>query len=156
GRPPRTATEMMEWLRRLGDLTPEELEGPRAEFLQELRAGGRAGLIQVPGGRQPDRWILAEGKSPYEAAVGPPPHQEDPRAAGEKILRQFLASHALVGLEDVLERYPFDARWAQEQLEAWSQAGRAVVVPSTDTSTPVRWSEPGNLDQVERASLTML
>src|SRR5262249_49552361 len=28
GHPPRSATEMTEWLRRLGDLTPDELEGP--------------------------------------------------------------------------------------------------------------------------------
>src|SRR5207247_1184307 len=30
GQPPRTATEMAEWLRRLGDLAPDDLEGPMA------------------------------------------------------------------------------------------------------------------------------
>ncbi len=39
GQPPRTATEMAEWLRRLGDLTPEDLEGPMAAFLEQLRSG---------------------------------------------------------------------------------------------------------------------
>ncbi len=40
GRPPRTADEMAEHLRLLGDLTPSELSGPMEAFLAELR--GRA------------------------------------------------------------------------------------------------------------------
>ena len=44
GQPPRSATEAAEWLRRLGDLSPSELEGPMAAFLQELETDGRAGV----------------------------------------------------------------------------------------------------------------
>ena len=49
GQPPRSATEMAEWLRRLGDLSPAELEGPMAAFLQELEADGRARTDRVAG-----------------------------------------------------------------------------------------------------------
>ena len=41
GQPPRSATEAAEWLRRLGDLSPSELEGPMALFLHELESDGR-------------------------------------------------------------------------------------------------------------------
>ena len=55
GQPPRSATEMAEWLRRLGDLTPDELEGPMAAFLEQLEAEGRACRLELPSGerRQP-------------------------------------------------------------------------------------------------------
>src|SRR5262249_9534480 len=48
GQPPRSATEMAEWLRRLGDLTPEELEGPMAVFLEQLQTEGRACRLELP------------------------------------------------------------------------------------------------------------
>src|SRR5262249_21306173 len=38
GQPPRSTTEMAEWLRRLGDLAAGDLEGPMAAFLEELEA----------------------------------------------------------------------------------------------------------------------
>ena len=68
GLPPRTATEMAEWLRRLGDLTAAELEGPMAVFLEELRADGRALLIELPRCREPRRWIAAEDEALYRDA----------------------------------------------------------------------------------------
>ncbi len=68
GRPPRTAEEMAEHLRRLGDLTAAELAGPMAAFLAELQASGRAVTIELPGTIDPLRWILAEDVSLYRAA----------------------------------------------------------------------------------------
>src|SRR5262249_15227893 len=53
GQPPRSATEMAEWLRRLGDLTPEELEGPMAVFLEQLEREGRACRLELPQGERP-------------------------------------------------------------------------------------------------------
>src|SRR6185312_6222505 len=52
GQPPRTATEMAEWLRRLGDLAPEELEGPMAAFLEQLQSEGRACRLELPIGER--------------------------------------------------------------------------------------------------------
>ncbi|MBV9123925.1 MAG: DEAD/DEAH box helicase, partial [Planctomycetes bacterium] len=46
---PRTATEMAERLRRLGDLSASELEGPMAAFLEKLEADGRAKRLSLPG-----------------------------------------------------------------------------------------------------------
>ena len=48
GRPPRTADEMAEHLRLLGDLTQSELTGPMEAFLAELHRRGRALLIELP------------------------------------------------------------------------------------------------------------
>ncbi len=155
GQPPRTAAEMAEWLRRLGDLTPAELEGPMAGFLHELEADGRARRLQLPRTREPERWVLAEEEALYQQAFGlaaaePGRVQE----AAEAILSRFLETHALVGLRDVLDRYPFEADWAKSRLEEWARQGRLVTV-ALDLE-PLQWSAPANFEQVQRGTLAIL
>lgn len=167
GQPPRSTAEMAEWLRRLGDLAASDLEGPMAAFLVELEADGRAVRLTLPGGEQPERWILAEDRGLYEEAFGlagsPLTRCEgeglrvrgETEAAAEHILTRFLTTHALVGLSDVLRRYPFEAAWVERKLEEWSSSGRLVVVPRGELE-PLQWSAPENLEQVERGSLALL
>jgi ATP-dependent Lhr-like helicase len=167
GQPPRTVTEMAEWLRRLGDLAPGDLEGPMAAFLEELEADGRAKRLHLPRCRESQRWVLAEEEERYHQAFGQwslaggqwslvREPGEDAQAAAEAILARFLETHALVGLRDVLERYPFEPAWAQRRLEEWAQAGRVVAVPAAADTEPVRWSAPANWEQVQRGTLALL
>jgi ATP-dependent Lhr-like helicase len=161
GQPPRSVSEMAEWLRRLGDLTAAELEGPMAAFLTELEADGRATRLVLPAGREPERWVLTEGASTYRHAFGleaiEPAEQ---RTAAETVLARFLATHALVGLADVLARYPFDATWARRVLEEWARSGRLVSVKASVETVPVpepeRFAAPEIWEQVQRSSLAML
>jgi ATP-dependent Lhr-like helicase len=152
GMPPRTATEMAEWLRRLGDLTQGELEGPMAAFLEELRADGRALSIELPRVREPRRWIAAEDEALYRDAFAASGSANE---AAAHIFERFLVTHALVGLKEILDRYPFDEDWARRQLEAWSRSGRVVPVQRGQLE-PVQWSAPANLEQVQRGSLALL
>jgi ATP-dependent Lhr-like helicase len=163
GQPPRSATEMAEWLRRLGDLTPEELEGPMAAFLEQLQSDGRAcrlELLATPSQRcSPVRWVAAEEAEQYRQAFGLDGEvaagAEEKQTAGAAILARFLSTHALVGLDDVLTRYPFEPAWAKRQLEEWAKSGRVVAV-STAVGETVQWSDPANLEQVQRGSLGIL
>jgi ATP-dependent Lhr-like helicase len=163
GQPPRSATEMAEWLRRLGDLSPDELEGPMAAFLEQLQAEGRAFRLELPTTpiqrTSPLRWIAVEDAEQYQqafaldGAASATPEQR--QAAGAAILARFLSTHALVGLTDVLARYPFETAWARRQLEEWARSGRVVAVFAPDSET-VQWSDPANLEQVQRGSLGIL
>ncbi len=156
GQPPRGAAEMAEWLRRLGDLTAAELEGPMQGFLEELEGQGRARRITLPGAAS-ERWILAEEEAAYRQAFGlEPAAAEEVGAAAETILLRFLETHALVGLADVLARYPFEPAWARRKLEEWARHGRLVPVPPSDPGATAQWSAPANLDQVQRGSLALL
>jgi ATP-dependent Lhr-like helicase len=160
GRPPRTNTEMAEWLRRLGDLTDAELEGPMPSFLEELELDGTVTMLELPGSGAPSRWILREEEPNYRAAFGlAHSSSTDAQAAGESILQRFLATHALVGLTDMLARYPFDEAWVRHKLDEWTGTGRAVVVPAPatagDSQPAPRWSAPANLEQVQRSSLAL-
>jgi ATP-dependent Lhr-like helicase len=164
GQPPRTAAEMAEWLRRLGDVSAGDLEGPMAAFLEELETDGRARRIQLPRVREPERWVLAEEEPTYRRAFGLETAEPDAvQEAAETILRRFIETHALVGLQDVLDRYPFEQVWARRQIEAWAQSGRVVRVEpgaadgaSVTEDVPPRWSVPDNLEQVQRSSLALL
>jgi ATP-dependent Lhr-like helicase len=161
GHPPRSTAEMAEWLRRLGDVAPAELEGPMAAFLEELQAEGRAKLLQLPSVREssiaPERWVLAEEEEGYRRAFGLEPAEADQvQAAAEAVLLRFLETHALVGLADVLNRYPFEAPWARRKLEEWARGGRLVPVQPAGDEATVQWSAPANLEQVQRGSLALL
>jgi ATP-dependent Lhr-like helicase len=157
GQPPRTATEMAEWLRRLGDLAPAELEGPMASFLEELASDGRVWRFEMPGVPEPRRWVLAEEADLYGEAFGlRETDAGSARRAAEIILGRFLETHALVGLEDVLRRYPFERAWAGRQLEEWTRSGRLVAVPPAAEGEPLQWSAAENLEQVQRSTLGLL
>ncbi len=162
GQPPRSATEMAEWLRRLGDLTPEELEGPMAAFLEQLQREGRACQLELPAASlarvSPLRWVSTEDAEQYRQAFaldGDTSGAEQRQAAGAAILHRFLTTHALVGLDDVQARYAFEPAWAGRQLEEWMRAGRIVAVAAPQGQSVV-FSDPANLEQVQRGSLGIL
>ena len=95
-RPGRSADEMAETLRRLGDLAPSELAGPMLGFLEELRSQGRAATIELAGTAEPPRWIGAEETELYASAFGG--SARSPEEAMGTIVYRFLLTHALIGL----------------------------------------------------------
>jgi ATP-dependent Lhr-like helicase len=153
---PRTLAEMAEWLLRLGDLAPSDLEGPMLAFLEQLCADGRATVIELPRCREPKRWIATEEAALYRTAFGlEGAATEEANAAAVTIFARFLDTHALVGLADLLERYPFERAWAERQLQEWVSSGRAVRVDRSG-GEPLQYSAPANLEQVQRGSLGLL
>ena len=119
GHPPRTVDEMAEELRRLGDLAPSDLAGPMAGFLADLEVQGRAIRIEIAGAVEPSRFIGDEEASLYAEAFGGP--ESDPAIA--TIVRRYLRTHALVGLDDLTARYPIGPALATDLLERF--AGRS-------------------------------
>ena len=153
GRPPRTADEMAEHLRLLGDLTPSELSGPMEAFLAELAQAGRALLIELPGTTEPARWISAEEQSLYQSAF-PPRRSPDDEARGS-IVRRFLRTHALIGLADLTGRYPIPPVEAADLLERWSEEGEVVRVGDPDAPDLDRWAERENLAEMRRVTVAV-
>ena len=156
GHPPRSKAETAEWLRHLGDVAPREVEGAVSDFLGELERDGVVARFRLPHPTDPERWILTEEMELYRSAfAADAAHAEKSQIAAMAILRRFLETHALIGLDDVLARYPFERKWAQDQLEAWTQQGRLVRVVAAEAE-PLQWSAPDNFDQMQRSTLSIL
>ncbi len=152
GMPPRTPAEMAERLRLVGDLTDEELEGPMAGFVRELADQGQAVRLTLPDVARPERWVLAEEADAYRLVfLDPDGDATEKKNAASRILQRFLETRALVGLDDILVRYPLERNWAKKQIESWSRRGRLVVVP-TETDAPPRWATPDNFQQLQRGT----
>ena len=131
GMPPRSTAEMAEWLRKFGDLSASDLEGPMTGYLQELEADGRAISLELPAVSEAMRWVLKEEEADYRITfLGDAAAPDDKQRAGATILLRYLETHALVGLDDILGRYPFDRTWAKQQLQGWTRSGRLTTVPA--------------------------
>jgi ATP-dependent Lhr-like helicase len=149
---PRSADEMAETLRRLGDLAPSELSGPMLGFLEELHGAGRAATLTLADTSEPERWIGVEEAELYATAFGGPPRSE---AAVATIAHRFLQTHALIGLDDLTARYPIDPTLATDLLERWSESGRAVRLEPAGASEGPRWADRQNLEEMRRLSLAL-
>lgn len=151
GHPPRTAAEMAELLRTLGDLTPSELAGPMRAFLADLESDGRALPIELPRTVEPQRWISAEEASLYDSAFADQPDE----SALSTIVKRFLQTHALIGLDDLTGRYPIEPAHATQLLEEWVESGSLVRLSPTDGEDAPRWADQRNLDEVRRLSIAL-
>ena len=149
GHPPRTVDEMAEHLRQLGDLSPSELDGPMAGFLEQLEANDRAARIDIGARSQPIRWVGTEEVDLYRGAFLA---KKRDSTATEAIVRRHLRTHALVGLDDLLSHYPIDPARATEWLERWSEEGNLVRL---DDGIGPRWADPRNLEEVRRLSVAL-
>jgi ATP-dependent Lhr-like helicase len=148
GHPPRTVEEMAEWLGRLGDLAPSELAGPMVGFLAELETNARASTIELPGTREPRRWIGAEEAALYATAFA----AEVDQTATSTIVRRYLQTHALIGLDDLMARYPLDPATATDLLERFTDEGELVRVGDDGAA---RWADRRNLGEVRRLTLAI-
>ena len=162
-RPPRSVDEMAERLRELGDLAEPELSGPMLGFLDTLRTTGRAAVLTLPGVSRPERWVAAEESARYRAgfeAEGPQPppiHAEppaDPEEARRAIVLRYLSTRALVGLDDLSDRYPLDPVEAEELLEASAAEGDLVRIEGGGDG-PDRWADRRNLEEARRLTLAL-
>jgi ATP-dependent helicase Lhr and Lhr-like helicase len=95
---------------------------------------------------------------------GPPPpggSEADPEEAKVKdeaiatIVRRFLRTHALIGLDDLTARYPIDSGLATDLLERFADEGGLVRLDPLDGSEAPRWADRQNLEEVRRLSIAM-
>jgi ATP-dependent Lhr-like helicase len=157
GQPPRSTTELAEWLRKLGDLSASDLSGNMESMLADLEGQGIVQRLNLPGVPEPLRWVLTEEAAAYERVFGATPVSfEEVQEEAATILYRFLETHALVSLRDVLERYSFEATWAKRKLEEWGRSGRLIPVQSPQEPEPLQWSAPENFADMQRGTLAIL
>ncbi len=70
------------------------------------------------------------------------------------IVRRYLRTRALVGLDELTARYPIDALTASDLLERIAEEGGLVHL-GVDESGRDRWADKRNLDEVARISIAL-
>ncbi len=83
------------------------------------------------------------------------PRPKDSNDARSTIVRRYLATHALVGIDDLTARYPIGPADAVELLESWADTGSVVQVHPNGDPAEARWADAANLGAIRRLSLAI-
>ncbi len=139
----RDGAELVELLRRIGDLREDELharcEPAALAVLPELIEDARILRVSIDGAVDPERWIAADDVERYREAS-----EEDFR----EIVRRFVASRAMTDRPTILARYPASESVLEDlrQTEGW------VSVESSDGI--LGWSHPDVAAGIRRLTLS--
>ncbi len=150
-------------LRRLGDLTVDELELRTAEgysaesMLVKLERERRAIPVRIAGEK---RWIAAEDAGLYRDALGVPPPGGLPEIFLEPVedamltvVRRYARTHGPFPTEQITARYAIDVTPALKQLERAGELVRGELLPG---GTEREWCDSDVLRRVRRASVAAL
>jgi len=154
---------MLDVLRRVGDLTLEELrtrvlKGLAPErMLEELAGERRVARVRVKG---EERWIDAADAGLYRDALGvappgglPAAFLEDVPDALLRLVRRFAATHGPFTTAEFSARYGIDASAPLRALERDGVLVRGELRPGGCTR---EWCDPEVLRRLRRASLAVL
>ncbi|MGI8410999.1 MAG: Lhr family helicase, partial [Solirubrobacteraceae bacterium] len=154
---------LLDILRRLGDLSPQEaqarvLDGLDAQrMLSDLGAERRATTIRVAG---EERWIDAIDAGLYRDALGavapgglPAAFLQDVADPLCRLMARYGATHGPFTTAEVHERYGIDAGPALRELERDGRLVRGELRPG---GSEREWCDPEVLRRLRRASLAAL
>jgi ATP-dependent Lhr-like helicase len=150
-------------LRRLGDLSPDEVaervaEGYSAQsMLAKLEAERRAVKVRIAG---EERWIAAEDGGLYRDALGVPVPSGLPDAflepteePMETLLRRYARTHVPFPTGQAKQRFGVDPSAALKRLESAGELVRGELLPG---GSEREWCDPDVLRRLRRASLAVL
>src|SRR5208282_3558523 len=103
----------------------------------------RAVRIDLPGTAEPMRWVLAEDETRYRRAF-PSGGEHDLGALGS-IVRQYLRTHALIGMAELCRRYPI-----APELAAWKPLSSSFRGTPPPPSSGKARSCPAESGAIER------
>jgi ATP-dependent Lhr-like helicase len=171
----RSADELAILLDRAGDLTAGELKARVAAHdvagnpFRELVENGRIVDVDVPTPADTARrYVLVESLPRYIAAFGdrftipegvPAPFRVASLTASvarKEILARYLALAGPVTVDEIRERYGFDAQWIAQRLADWTE--RRVLVRGRFAlpgySSALRWCSRRVVEQARRRALS--
>lgn len=161
----RSADGVLDLLRKLGDLTHEELVArcvnPEvAEALNEMVQSRQVVRVKIAG---EFRFIAAELAARYRDALGTPLPPGLPDVFLQKIespvaelLRRYARTHGPFTTLEVAKRYDLPASKAEETLRALHGQGKLMEGEFRPRGMHQEWCDPEVLQQIRRKSLARL
>lgn len=140
----RDGTELVELLRRIGDLTGEELEEraqPQAlAALPDLLTDGRVAQVEIPSVAQRLRFIAGEERHRYTGLT------DDDLLF---LIGRYCAAHALCTRDQILTRYPISEKTLDRLLSKMN------IVCVTVPGGPPRFGAPQVVEGIRRLTLSL-
>lgn len=160
----RTADELHDVLRHVGDLSLDELrersEGDPSDWLETLRASRRAFPARVAGR---DAWLAVEDVALYRDALGTAPPQGVPAAylapeeePVEMLLLRWARTHGPFTTAAVAERFGMVPAQVRLLLEASAQRQRLLRGEFRPGEHGEEWCDPEVLRQIKRRTIARL
>ena len=172
----RSESEFFEMLRRLGDLTPDEVNSrivPDPELiLSSLQKDNRIMKIELPGTLKSTRWILTENFQLYKAAfphisisneikiksdlIHPEINYDDPVL---HILKSYIQNNAMFNTTQLMQRYPVNENTLLTYLKKLNESGQLLKISSKssdpDLEYETHWGKPELIERVRRVTLKL-
>ena len=162
----RTVDALHDLLRRVGDLTTDEVsaritDAPSArEWLSTLEGSRRAVALRVAG---EERWIAIEDAARYRDALGvalpvgvPMAFLSPAAAALDGLVARWARSHGPFHAAEPARRWAVPAARIEEALENLLEAGTILRGEFRPGGTEREWCDPDVLRQLRRRSLARL
>jgi ATP-dependent Lhr-like helicase len=162
----RTADQLHDVLRRVGDLAFDELEArsrkdaPLGEWLATLQADHRACVVRISG---EERWIAIEDAGHYRDALGVAPPLGVPEAflkpaanALEALLARFARTHAPFHASAPAQRWALPEQHVLNSLERLAQSDGVLAGDFRPGASGREWCHPDVLRIIKRRSLARL
>jgi ATP-dependent Lhr-like helicase len=171
---PASAERLYDLLRRLGDLSREELSArvrPTAESAGAAETNALAGLDALVADRRvfaltvagETRYVAAEDVARYRDALGCLPPPGTPTALLEPVadplgdlLLRYARTHAPFAAAIVAARFGLGAAPVAEKLKTLAQAGRLLEGSFLPDGREIEWCDPDVLRALKRASTAKL
>ncbi|MCU1345308.1 MAG: putative ATP-dependent helicase lhr, partial [Acidimicrobiia bacterium] len=164
GRRARTADELHDVLRLVGDLTADDIaarvEGPAAPLLEELHLARRAIAVRIA---NQERWIVAEDAARYRDALGVALPMGLPAAYTTPVLRpleelvaRFARTHGPFVTREVAERWGTTTDRVSAALEELERSERVVRGEFRPEGREREWCDAEVLRMLRRRSLATL
>ncbi len=147
----RTPTELIELMRRIGDLSETEIRqritGEEQSIINQLVNEKR--IIRIPLGHDV-RWIIAEDLPLYSDAFS---ETDTSHESLQRIIERYLWHHSLISTEEILQRYPVEPWRIETILKKLQNRGELFRIEPQQTGDPVRWGFRENIQQIRRVTI---
>ncbi len=139
----RTAEELYELLREVGDLSRQEAEERcvNPEFITSLLEEGQILLIDTPQGIISARLIANDYLDEYASGSMVP------------IIERHALHRAAVTSKEIAERYGYDVLEVEAELRKLVESGEMVEIPPAPGSSEPRWSPASRIESIYARTL---
>jgi ATP-dependent Lhr-like helicase len=165
GRRARSADELHDVLRRVGDVSVAEADlrtegGETEAWLEQLVQERRAVVLRIAGD---ERYVVGEDAARYRDGLGcalplglPAAFTEPVPRPLEDLVGRFARTHGPFHTEDVARRFATPLERIQGALRALEEAGRVVIGEFRPDGVTREWCDVEVLRQLRRRSLAVL